>query len=352
MGTEQDALRADHAPEEAPATRPRGRRAFIIVALLVGVVALNVLAFIFVPPFPKGGSPGDTCAFPVCFINGNLEFPPPHVVIDFAPDNPLPSGSVVIGFHPSITSTLLTMFVLTGLLLVAAFVFGRQRAMLPGTWQNIAEWVYESLAGFAGSLGGAAARPYVPIFAGFFLFIVVMNWSGLLPPIGKVEELRAPTSDINVTIGLALVAFLFFELQGFRKNGVRGYLGKFFPIYEFRQGLGAGLLAMYVGLVELLLEFVKPITLSMRLFGNIYGGEVALGVITALFVSLLPVGLLLLEGMLTFIQAIIFSVLTLMFTLIAIEHHGHEEGELAHEGVATFEEAIHEERLDQPLPAH
>ena len=351
MATEQDALTAGEPTDEAPPTRSR-RRLPIVVALLVAVIVFDVLAFLLVPPFPKGGQPGDACTFPVCFINGNLEFPPPHVVIDFAPNDPLPSGSVVIGFHPSITSTLLTMFVLTAVLLVVAFFLGRLRAMAPGRSQNAAEWVYESVANFADSLGGAAARPYVPVFAAYFLFILVMNWSGLLPPIGKVEELRAPTSDINVTIGLALVAFLFFELQGFRRNGVRGYLGKFFPVYEFRQGIGSGLLAMYVGLVELLLEFVKPITLSMRLFGNIYGGEVALGVITALFVSLLPVGLLLLEGMLTFIQAIIFSVLTLMFTLIAIEHHGHEEGELAHEGLETFEEAIRDDRSARPVPAH
>jgi F-type H+-transporting ATPase subunit a len=82
---------------------------------------------------------------------------------------------------------------------------------------------------------------------------------------------------------------------------------------------------MYVGLVELLLEFIKPLTLSMRLFGNIYGGEVALGVITALSLALAPVLLLGLESLLNFIQALIFSVLTLMFTLIAIEGHGHED---------------------------
>ena len=351
MATEQDALTAAEPADEAPPTRSRRRRLPIVVGLLVAVVVLDILAFLFVPPFPKGGTPGEACTFPVCFINGNLEFPPPHVIIDFAPNDPLPTGPVVVVFHPSITSTLLTMFILSTVLLVVAFFLGRLRGMAPGRWQNASEWVYESIAAFADSLGGVAARPYVPVFAAYFLFILVMNWSGLLPPIGKVEELRAPTSDINVTIGLALVAFLFFELQGFRRNGVRGYLGKFFPVYEFRQGLGSGLLAMYVGLVELLLEFVKPITLSMRLFGNIYGGEVALGVITALFVSLLPVGLLLLEGMLTFIQAIIFSVLTLMFTLIAIEHHGHEEGELAHEGVESFEEAIHEDRSARPVPA-
>src|SRR4029434_5570330 len=125
---------------------------------------------------------------------------------------------------------------------------------------------------------------------------------GLIPPVGRVEELRAPTSDVNITIGLALVSFIYFEFQGFKRLGVGGYLGKFFPLYEFRNGIGAGIIALFVGLVELMLEFVKPITLSFRLFGNIYGGEVALGVITSLTIVFIPVALLALELMLNAIQ--------------------------------------------------
>ena len=82
---------------------------------------------------------------------------------------------------------------------------------------------------------------------------------------------------------------------------------------------------MFVGLIELMLEFVKPLTLSMRLFGNIYGGEVALGVILALTIAFVPVALYGLELMLNAVQALIFSVLTLMFILAAIEGHHDEE---------------------------
>ena len=89
--------------------------------------------------------------------------------------------------------------------------------------------------------------------------------------------------------------------------------------------MAAGAIALFVGLVELMLEFVKPVTLSMRLFGNIYGGEVALGVITALTIAFIPVALLGLEVMLNAIQALIFSVLTLIFITLAIESHEHEE---------------------------
>ena len=175
--------------------------------------------------------------------------------------------------------------------------------------------------------GRRTAARYIPLFSAFFVLILVFNWSGLVPSGGPGRMgLRAPTSDLNVTIGLALVAFFTFHIEGVRRLGARGYLSKFFPFYEFKQGIGAGLIAMFVGLTELFLEFIKPVTLSMRLFGNIFGGEVALGVVTGLFIAVIPVALYGLKMMLTFVQALIFSTLTLMFVLVAIESHDHEEG--------------------------
>jgi len=316
------------APAADAAQAGRGARSRLrhpLLLLVAAVVALDVLAFLVVPPFPKHGQPGDACPFPVCFIDGNLELPPPHVVWDLDPANPLPSGSLVIGFHPSITNSLLTMWIVMAAVLLVAYLATRRLRAVPGGFQNLFEWAYESLSNWAVSNGGQAAARHVPIFAAFFILILFGNWSGLVPPIGKVELLRAPTSDLNVTIGLALAAFAYFETQGVRANGLGGYLGKFFPLREFRHGVGAGLLALFVGLIELMLEFVKPITLSMRLFGNIYGGEVALGVITALALAVLPVALLALEAMLNFVQALIFSTLTLMFTMVAIQAHQEEE---------------------------
>ncbi len=105
---------------------------------------------------------------------------------------------------------------------------------------------------------------------------------------------------------------------------------------------------MFVGLVELMLEFVKPITLSMRLFGNIYGGEVALGVITGLTLAIIPVGLIGLDFLLNAIQALIFSVLTLVFITLAIESHDHEEGHVAEEAL----ESLHGQEPSTLQPAH
>jgi F-type H+-transporting ATPase subunit a len=296
-----------------------------LVYLVLAVIALDVLAYLVMPPAEKGVVSGTPCAYPVCFINGNLELPAPHVIVDLDPANPTPTGPLVVGFWPSITSTLFTMWIVIVLVLGMSIVMTRRRDVIPGRLQNAAELAYESLENFALSLGGDRARPYVPWFAGLFIFIVAGNWIGLISPVGRVDALRAPTSDVNVTLGLALVSFTVFQVEGFRKLGVGGYLSKFFPLYEFKNGVGAGVIA--------LLEFIKPVTLSMRLFGNIYGGEVALGVVTGLTVAILPVALYGLEFLLNLVQALIFSVLSLMFILIATEGHEQEEGHLADEVV-------------------
>jgi F-type H+-transporting ATPase subunit a len=226
------------------------------------------------------------------------------------------------------------------LVVLAAFAMARNPKLIPGRAQNVFETVYEFLRDFGLGIAGPTAAPYVPIFIAAFLLVLFDNWIGLVPPVGKVEFLRAPSSDVNITIGMALVSFSIFHIEGFRRLGVGGYLGKFFPFYEFRNGIGAGIIALFVGLIELMLEFVKPVTLSMRLFGNIYGGEVALGVITTLTVFLFPVLLVSLELMLNAIQALIFSILTLIFITLAIESHHEEEGHVA-------EDVVHEIQGDE-----
>jgi F-type H+-transporting ATPase subunit a len=330
----------DAVTQEQAAGAPRKGRPWLLF-LVIAVIVADVVAFLAFPPFDKGGQPGDACPYPVCFINGTLEFPPPHVIATLDGSPAVADGGLVISTQPSLTNTMLTMLLITALLLILMLIFTRGRAAVPGRVQNFVEWGVESLDNFASGMGGPGARPYIPMFTCFFVLILAFNWSGLVPPIGRVEYLRAPTSDVNVTIGLALVAFFTFQVEGFRRLGFKGYAGKFFPFYEFKNGIGAGVIALFVGLVELMLEFVKPLTLSMRLFGNIFGGEVALGVVTALFIALLPVALYGLEIMLTFVQALIFSTLTLMFTIAAVESHHHEEGELGQEGMSAMHEATH-----------
>jgi F-type H+-transporting ATPase subunit a len=323
----------------------RSRMSLRNLVILIGIVlVVDILAVIFVPPFDEA-HPEAECAYPVCFIENNLHFPRPHEQWVLGGEAP---KTDIVTFQVSLTDSLVTMIGLTILVLLLATIASRGRALVPGRLQNFIEWAYESLNGFGLSMGGQRAARYVPLFAAFFVLILAFNWSGLVPPVGLLDGLRAPTSDLNVTIGLALVAFFTFHIEGFRSLGARGYLSKFFPFSEFKNGIGAGLIAMFVGLTELFLEFIKPVTLSMRLFGNIFGGEVALGVVTGLFVALIPVALYGLEIMLTFVQALIFSSLTLMFILVAIESHHEEEGHAGEEAIDALEDA----RRHVPAPAH
>ena len=344
MSSDQVAGEVQVPPPASTSGRGLSQRWFLLIG---GVLLANLAAFILFPPFPKGGQPGEACPYPACFINGTLEFPAPHVVLDFSPDT-APAATDLLTFHPSISSTILTMWIVMVIVLVGAILMARGRRLIPGRGQNLFEAFYEGLGDFGLGLAGPTAKPYIPLFAAFFLLILFCNWIGLIPPVGRIEELRAPSSDVNITIGLALVAWVIFEAEGFRRLGFRGYAGKFFPFYEFRHGIGAGVIALFVGLVELMLEFVKPVTLSMRLFGNIYGGEVALGVMTSLTIAFVPVALVGLEVMLNAIQALIFSVLTLMFIVLAIESHHGEEGQVAEEAL----DAIHGTEPPALQPAH
>jgi F-type H+-transporting ATPase subunit a len=294
--------------------------------LLAFLLVVNIGALFLSPPVNEQEA-GAECAYPVCFIQGTLHFPRPHEVWVAGGEE---HSAELISMQLSLTDSLLTMILLTVLVLVVGIIAARRRADVPGRAQNFLEWVIETISSFGQSLGGPQATRYLPLFAAFFVLILVFNWSGLVPPIGHLDGLRAPTSDLNVTIGLALVAFFTFHIEGVRRLGGRSYLSKFFPVGEFRHGIGTGLIAIFVGLVEFLLEFIKPVTLSMRLFGNIFGGEVALAVVLGLSAGLLaPIALFGLEIILTFVQALIFSTLTLMFILVAIESHQEGEG---HEG--------------------
>jgi F-type H+-transporting ATPase subunit a len=329
-----DQVATEAVADGSPAPRKR-RISGRWIALIVGVIVVDAVAFMAFPP-PNKAHPGEPCDFPACFITGSLEFPAPHNIIDLAPGADEDANGLVT-FHPAISNTLFTMWIVMALVIVGSWLMVRGAKLIPGRAQNFFEWFYEFLGNFGIGIAGEAGRPYLPIFLGAFLLIVFNNWIGLVPPVGKIEQLRAPSSDVNITLGMALVSFLIFEFLGFWKLGVFGYLGKFFPLYEFKKGIGAGIIALFVGLVELMLEFVKPVTLSFRLFGNIYGGEVALGVITSLTIVFIPVALLALELMLNAIQALIFSVLTLIFIVLAIESHHEEEGHIAEDVIAVAE---------------
>ena len=191
--------------------------------------------------------------------------------------------------------------------------------------------------GFVEGVAGPKYAPrFFPLFATIFLFVVVNAWIGLLPfypSLGFMNEegeitrhlLRPAGTDLNMPLALAIISFVFVEFWGIRVLGFR-YFGKFFRFGALLKGnIFQGFIDIFVGLLELLSEFVRIISFTFRLFGNMTAGEILLLVTAFLipFVFSLPFyGLELLVGL---IQALIFSGLTLVFVTIAVTPHGGEE---------------------------
>lgn len=216
------------------------------------------------------------------------------------------------GFLP-VSNSLLTSWIVMGLLLVFSFTATRKLTIVPGTLQSIAEIIVDGIHTLFGAVLHEKINTFFTILATLFIFIIGMNWIGLLPGIGTIglhrhEEFiplfRAGTADLNTTLALAVVSVVMIQYYGFRALGIK-YLGKFLnfknPIYFF------------VGILELMGEFTKIISFAFRLFGNIFAGEVLLTVIAFLMPVLVPLPFMGLELFVGFIQALVFSMLTAAF---------------------------------------
>jgi F-type H+-transporting ATPase subunit a len=300
----------------APAKKSSTKRTLLLAAL--GVILLDAFAIAMFGGVGLNNFPGDV-------IKRALEPIVPHTVIDLG-GNPTHAASL-FDFYPSITGSIIMSWIVMAVVIIPLTIAARRLKEIPSGAQNVLEFAIEGLTSFAMGIGGPGAKRFITFFLACFLFIVVSNWSGLIPGVGRVHEFRAPTSDVNVTVGLALVAFVYFHYQGVRALGIGGYLGKFFT-------LKGGPIGLFVGVLEFFLEIVKPITLAMRLFGNIYGGELALTVMTTITLAFIPVALYGLELFVGLMQGIIFSVLVLVFTMLAMEGH-HEEGHDEHSPAAA-----------------
>jgi F-type H+-transporting ATPase subunit a len=302
----------------APAKKSSTKRTLLLAAL--GVIVLDIFAVIIAGDVGLKDFPGGV-------IRRALEPIVPYTVINLG--NEESHVAALLDFYPSITGSIIMSWIVMAVVIIPLTIIARRLKEIPTGVQNVVEFAIESLSSFAVGIGGPGAKKFITFFLACFLFIVVSNWSGLIPGVGRVHEFRAPTSDVNVTVGLALVAFVYFHYQGMRALGIGGYFGKFFT-------LKGGPVGLFVGVIEFFLEFVKPLTLAMRLFGNIYGGELALAVVTTITIAYIPLALYGLELFVGLMQAIIFSVLVLVFTMLAMEGH-HEEGHDEHSPAAAGE---------------
>jgi F-type H+-transporting ATPase subunit a len=229
-----------------------------------------------------------------------------------------------------ITNTILATLVADVLLLSFVFAVKKNLSEVPSKLQLIAEGAVSYFYDTTEQIAGKFSDIIFPWFASFFIFIFTLNITGLLPGFGSVgffehheghevfvPILRAATSDFNTTFALAVVSLAATHYYAIKINGIVGYIKKFFSINP---------IFLFVGLLELVSEGTKIISLSFRLFGNVYAGEVVLHTISSLFAFVAPIPFLLLESIGALVQALVFSMLTMVFMTILIKPHS-EGGE-------------------------
>lgn len=207
-----------------------------------------------------------------------------------------------------VTSHVTTMWGIMAVIAVVSFLATRNMQRLPSGMQNFMETIVEMLFNFFGGIiGEKKARQFLPFLGTMFIFILLSNYSGLLPGSGHVNGLAAPSSTWSVTAGLAICVFLATHYFGIKARGME-YLKSFTKPYFFLTPLN---------LVE---QCVRPLSLSLRLFGNIFGEEMTLAVLLSIvpyFVPIVMMGLSLLFGA---IQAIVFTLLASIYFLEAVHH--------------------------------
>ncbi len=238
----------------------------------------------------------------------------------------------------SITNSLVTMWLVMAVLVGVSWLATRRLALVPGKGQSTVEMLVQGLMDFVEGTGGPAALKYLPLFGTLFIFLVFSNWLSVLPFVGQIELLRGPTSDYHVNFGLAVLAFVWYQKDAIGAQGPR-YFAKFFNVAGFREGAFLGVIIFFVGIIELFAELFRMLTLTLRLWGNVLGGEIMLSVMAAvLYVVAAPAALPFvgLEVFIGLIQGLIFSLLVLMYFILALESHdeghssAHETKEVAH----------------------
>jgi F-type H+-transporting ATPase subunit a len=268
-----------------------------------------------------------------------------------APNVELPSEGI---FHISaftVTNTLIASW-LTIIVLVALFYAGtRKMKLIPGGFQNFVEYIVEVMLNFVeGVAGEKHSRTVFPIVATIFLYVLMNAYLALIPFFGTigfhetsgtfVPFFRNANTDINVPLSIALISFVFVEgLVGLRTLGFLRYLNYFFNVGQLRDGLKSlfkgkikpaisgivyGFINLFIGVLEVISHFMRIISFTFRLFGNMTGGEILLLLVTFLTPLVISMGVYGLESLVGFLQALIFAGLTLVFAVLAMSSH--EEG--------------------------
>lgn len=308
------------------------------------------------------------------FVGFFIQVDQPHVSLA---GEPLFSNGPRWFTNSTFTTILVDIF-----LLVVAFLATRGMKIVPGGLQNIMEFVIEGLMGMSESVAGKDAKRYFPWVATIFLFVIISNWTDVLPGVGSIgfyhqpeagahieqpvaenagrssylegqlamaggdlilvqpsevqpapvassEEghaefvplFRPPSADLNMTFALAITTIVLVQIFGVKALGGK-YFKKFFNANGegFMKGISA-----FVGVLELISEFSRIIAFGFRLFGNVFAGEIVLATMAFLITFLLPIPFFALEIFVGFVQALVFMMLALIFFSLSTVGHDHEE---------------------------
>ncbi len=221
-----------------------------------------------------------------------------------------------------VTNTLLTSWIVMAILILISLLATWRIRLVPVGLQNLFELIIETGYTTVEDLAGnKKAKVFFPIVMTFFLYIFFGNLLGLFPGFATITFnhqplLRSINSDLNMTLGLALVSAVLTHAFAIYYLGVIDYLKKWFTLNP---------IFLFVGILELVGEFTKIVSLSFRLFGNIFAGKVILTTVSSIFAFIIPLPFYFLEIIVGFVQAVVFMMLTLVFMVLLSEKHGSEE---------------------------
>lgn len=236
-----------------------------------------------------------------------------------------------------ITNTIVNVWLAIGILIIIGVIISRKVSLKPGKMQNFMEFFLEKLLNYFDQITGDRKKTlrFLPLVGSVFFFILLSNWLGLLPGTGSIHFGEAPllrpaNSDLNLTLAMAVVVVVVSHIVGLITVGVFTHLNKFIQIGSFIKSLRHGPVAIFtavinlaVGLIEIVSEFAKVLSLSLRLFGNIFAGEVLISVIAGIMAVILPAPFMLLELLVGLVQASVFTMLTLVYlTVLSSAPHG------------------------------
>ena len=248
----------------------------------------------------------------------------------------------------TITNSLMLSWVTVFVLVTFFILLGKKIRKVPRGMQNLFEMILEGALDLGDSVTGSRKKTekFLPIVLTLFLFILVNNWMGLLPGVGTVgfiesgehgkvfvPLLRGGTADLNTTLALSLFAVVMSHILGVVTIGAWHHLNKFVNLKAFAEIPGKikkdativliNPIKAFVGVIEIVGEIAKVASLSFRLFGNIFAGEVLLASMMAIFAYVLPIPFMFLEIIVGIVQALVFSMLTLVFISIATTAEEH-----------------------------